>query len=59
MEHSLRGLRCRNARLSKYRALEFGKSRRHLRLRTHFIIEHKQYVCLRLFNLLCLFVVTL
>ena len=58
MEHSLRGLRCRNARLLKYRALEFGKSSRHRRLRTHLFIEHKQYFCLRLFNHLCLVVVT-
>jgi len=59
MDHSLGGLRYRNARLLKHRTLEFGKSSRHLRLRTHLIIEHKQYVCLRLFNHLCLFVDTL
>ena len=58
MEHSLRGLLCRNARLLKYRALEFGKSNRRLRFRTHLIIEHKQYVFLRLFDHLRHIVVT-
>lgn len=58
MEHSLRGLRYRNGHLLIYRALEFGKSSRRLRFRTHLIIKHKQYVCLRLFDHLCLLVIT-